>query len=191
MSDPELEEDLESIAEEVQQGRDSYVIPQELVDDARESEPQKPSAEVEKEPATSPNLRAQIAAMKIGQRLKLALKGNRDARSILIRDSNRLVQRFVLQNPRITEDEVMALCRNRGSERELIEAICKKKEWTTNYQIRVALVTNPKTPLMIALRLAPTLLQRDLRVLAKSKNVPSAIGSVARRLLIERLAGKG
>ena len=191
MSDPESEEDVESIAEEVQQGRDSYVIPQELVDDPRESPPQK-AVEPEKEPlVASSNLRAQISAMKVGQRLKLALKGNRDARSILIRDSNRLVQRFVLQNPRITEDEIMALCKNRGSERELIEAVCKKKEWTTNYQIRVALVTNPKTPLTIALRFAPTLLQRDLRVLAKSKNVPSAIGSVARRLLIERLAGKG
>jgi hypothetical protein len=191
MSEPDSEEDLEAIAEEIEQGRDSYVIPQELVDDSRESEQQKPGTEPDKEPAISQNLRAEISAMKVGQRLKLALKGNRDARSILIRDSNRLVQRFVLQNPRITEDEIMALCRNRSTERELIEAICKKKEWTANYQIRVALVTNPKTPLMISLRYAPTLLQRDLRVLAKSKNVPSAIGSVARRLLIERLAGKG
>jgi hypothetical protein len=189
MSEPEPEEDIQSIAEEVQQGRDSYAIPQELVDEPHGKEPEKePEHEQEKEP--SPNLRAQIGAMKVGQRLKLALKGNRDARQILIRDANRLVQRFVLQNPRITEEEIIALCKNRSVERELIEAISKKKEWTANYQIRLALVTNPKAPLAVVVRYVPTLFPRDLRQLAKSKNVPSAISSIARRLVIERLAGK-
>jgi hypothetical protein len=188
MSGADPEEDVQAIAEEVQQGRDSYVIPQDLVEERRQQEAEK--AEPEQQPDVSSNLRAQITAMSVGQRLKLALKGNRDARTILIRDSNRLVQRFVLQNPRITEEEVIALCKNRSAERELIETIAKRKEWIANYQIKLALVTNPKTPLPVALRYVPTLLPRDLRALAKSKNVPHAISTIARRLVIERLAGR-
>jgi hypothetical protein len=184
MSEREPEEDLESIAEEVQQGRDSYLVPHELVEEKHEKEVGK------KDEAASTNLRAQITTMNVGQRLKLALKGNRDARTILIRDSNRLVQRFVLQNPRITEEEVIALCKNRSAERELIETIAKRKEWIANYQIKLALVTNPKTPLPVAVRYVGTLLPRDLRLLAKSKNVPHAISSIARRIVIERLAGR-
>jgi hypothetical protein len=181
MIDPNSEEDVEAIAEEVQQGRDSYVIPEQLV-----AEPEEP----EKVEVSALNLRTQIGAMRVGERLKLALKGNRDARSILIHDANRMVQRFVLHNPRISEEEVIALAKNRSVDRELIEIIAKRKDWATNYQIRLALVTNPKTPMSVAVRFVPTLFQRDLRQLAKSKNVPSAVSGIARRLVIERLAGK-
>jgi hypothetical protein len=179
MSPEEREEDVEAIAVEVVEGRDAYVIPEDLVHDAEEKAP------------PSLNLRARITAMKVGERLKLALKGNRDARAILIRDANRLVQKFVLQNPRISEEEIIALAKNRSAERELIDAIAKRKEWLANYQVRLALVTNPKTPLATAVRYVPTLFARDLRQLAKSKNVPTAISGLARRLVIERAAGKG
>jgi hypothetical protein len=171
-------EKLEKLAEEIEQGRDHIAVPAVLVEDP-----------VDVRPATK-NLAAEIQAMSIGERLKLALKGNRDARTLLIRDSNRIIQRFVLQNPRITEDEIVSLAKNRSVDRELLAIVCKKKEWLTNYQVRLALVTNPKTPMAVAVRLVPLLLPRDLRQLAKSKNVPIAVNGVAKRLVIERAGGR-
>ena len=171
-------EKLEKLAEEIEQGRDHIPVPADLVEDP-----------VEIRPATK-NLAAEIQAMAVGERLKLALKGNRDARTLLIRDANRIIQRFVLQNPRITEDEIVALAKNRSVDRELLAIICKKKEWLTNYQVRLALVTNPKTPMAVAVRLVPLLLPRDLRQIAKSKNVPIAVNGVAKRLVIERSGGR-
>ncbi len=97
-----------------------------------------------------------------------------------------MVQRFVLLNPRITDEEVLAIAKNRSVDREVLETVCRKKEWVSNYQVRLALATNPKTPLGVAVRFVPTLLPRDLRTLAKSKNVPAAICSMAKRLVIER-----
>lgn len=170
----ERAEDLEAIAAEVQAGRDSLVVPEELVEEPEERAP------------VSQNLRARIFDMSVGERIKLALKGNRDARTILLRDSNRLIQKFVLQNPRISDEEIIALAKNRSIDREFLELIGKKKEWLSNYQVKLALVTNPKTPLAIAVRLVPTLLLRDLRALAKSKNVPSVVNGIAKRLVIER-----
>ena len=166
------DEDAEAVAAEIREGRDAIVVPQELVIDRTQGQPAK-------------NLPAQISGMKMGERLKLALKGNRDARTILSRDSSQLVQRFVLQNPRITDEEVIAVAKNRSADHELLEIIYKKKEWVANYQIRLALVSNPKTPIVTAMRLVRTLLQRDLRQLARSKNVPSAVNGVAKRLVIE------
>jgi hypothetical protein len=171
IDDPEIER----LAEEIQQGRDDIPVPEELVVE-EESVPKPPSG----------GLAAQIQAMTTGQRLKLALKGNRDARTILMRDTSRMVQRFVLMNPRISEDEIVMLAKNRSIDRELLDQICRRKEWLANYQVKLALTTNPKTPMAIAVRLVPTLLPRDLRALAKSKNVPSAVNGVAKRLVIER-----
>lgn len=166
--------DLDEVAKAIIEGRDPYVLPSELLDDVVEPE------------APKQGLQARIAQMKVGERLKLALKGGRDARTILIRDSNLLVQRFVLQNPRISDEEVVAVAKNRTAERELLETIGKKKEWINNYQVRLALVTNPKTPVTIAVPFVRTLLVRDLRLLAKSKNVPVAVNGAAKRLVIER-----
>jgi hypothetical protein len=170
----EDQEDLSALAEEIQQGRDSIAVPEELLE---ERPPEKQVAK---------NLQAQIQAMSVGERLKLALRGNRDARTILMRDGNRMVQRFVLLNPRMSDDEVLGLAKNRNIDHDVLEQICRHKEWVSNYQVRLALATNPKTPLGTAVRFVPTLLPRDLRQLAKSKNVPSAICGMAKRLVIAR-----
>jgi hypothetical protein len=169
--------DLEELAEDIQQDRDTIVVPQELVE------------ELPPEKRVTKNLATEIQQMAVGERLKLALKGNREARQILIRDSSRIVQRFVLLNPRISEDEVVILAKNRSIDRELLEQICRRKEWLANYQVKLALATNPKTPLPLAVRLVPSLLPRDLRTLAKSKNVPGAVNGLAKRLVIQRSGG--
>ncbi len=168
------EQALEAIAAEVQRGDDPYVVPEELL-----VEPEKP------EPP-SKSLYMQILGMGMGERIKLALKGNRDARAILIRDPNRIIQRFVLQNPRITDEEVIAIARNRNLEGELLRRIGDQKHWARNYQVRLALVTNSKTPLATALHFVATLMERDLRLLAKSKNVSATVATQARRLLAQR-----
>jgi hypothetical protein len=128
--------------------------------------------------------------MDMSEKIKLALRGNRDARMILIRDGNKLIRRFVLQNPRISDSEIISLARNKGTDDELLRIVTDKREWMRNYQVRLALATNPKTPLPVALRQVASLEQRDLRQIAKSKNVPQAIAAHARRLLMAQHGGQ-
>jgi len=132
------------------------------------------------------SLYARVKEMPVGQKIKLALKGGRDARNILIHESNKVVKRLVLRNPRISEDEIIMLAHNRSEESELLEFVAKRKEWMKSYRVRLALVSNPKTPATVALRAVNTLLDRDLRALAKSKNVPALVNSAAKRLLFKR-----
>lgn len=168
------EADLQAIADSVERGDDPYVVPAELLEEPDASAP------------INKSLYAQILRMSVGERIKLALKGNRDARMILIRDTNRLIQRFVLQNPRLSDDEVITIARNRNLDVDLLRKIAEHKQWPRNYQVRSALVTNPKAPLASALHFVGTLMERDLRLLAKSKNVSATIVAQARRLLLQR-----
>jgi len=170
MTETQLQE-YEAIVASVERGDDPYVVPEELVE---EPEPPKP---------INKSMYAVILAMAIGEKLKLALKGNRDARMILIRDSNQLIQRFVLLNPRITDDEILMIARNRNVEGEVLRKIGDHKYWPRNYQVKLSLVSNPKTPVSTAIHFVNTLAERDLRFLAKSKNVSAAVTSHAKRLL--------
>jgi hypothetical protein len=166
--------DIQAIAESIERGDDPYTVPEEML---VEPEPDKP---------VNKSLYDQIVHMKVGERIKLALKGNREARNILIRDPQRLIQHFVLQNPRITEEEVIAIARNRNLDTDLLRKIGEHKYWPRNYQVKLALVTNPKTPLATALHFVPNLMERDIRFVAKSKNISSTIVGQARRLLMQR-----
>jgi hypothetical protein len=168
---------IERIAGQVRAEEDSILVPFELLD------------EHDRPPGTedaSGSMYAKIQQMGVPERVKLALRGNKDARQILARDGNKLIRRFVLENPRITEGEIVAICHNRTADEDILRVVAERREWARNYQVKLALATNPKTPLVLALRQLPALVDRDLAALAKSRNVPQAIALAARRLVIER-----
>ncbi|MBI4514352.1 MAG: hypothetical protein HY699_00845 [Deltaproteobacteria bacterium] len=178
-------DEVAAIVEHIGRGDDPYVVPKELVEEPESPPPlaAQPAAEQE---IVNKSLYNLIKNMGVGEKIKLALKGNRDARTILIREANRLIPRFVLQNPRITDDEIVGIARNRNVDAELLRIVSEHKEWGRNQQVRSALVSNPKTPVAVALRFVNSLTERELRLLAKSKNITSAVAGAAKRILILR-----
>lgn len=127
------------------------------------------------------NMYRMILEMKMAQKLKLALTGNKSAREILVKDSNRLVSSAVLKNPRVTEDEVLRVANSKGASEELLRSIGRNKEWLKNYNVRLGMIGNPKTPLTISMKLLDTMNEKDLAKIAKSKNIASVLASSARR----------
>jgi hypothetical protein len=116
-----------------------------------------------------------IQTMSVSEKLDLARKASKEARSILIRDANKLVQLAVINSPKITESEIIAIASNRQVTEDVLKEIGMNREWLRNYQVRLALVNNPKTPLSIAMAQVSYLNQRDLSLLAKSKGVPRPV----------------
>ena len=167
-------QETQALAERIQRGEEDFPVPEEMLH------------EPDKDKPINKSVYQQIHNMTVGERLKLALKGNREARLLLLRDSNRMIQRFVLKNPRVTEDEIIAIARNRNVDSDLLREVGDHNLWPRNYQIRFALATNPKTPLATALPLVSHLSERELRFIAKSKNVPAAVVSMARRIMIQK-----
>jgi phosphoribosyl-dephospho-CoA transferase len=133
----------------------------------------------------SKSLFQKIQSMSVSEKLDLARKAGKEARSILIRDSNKIVQLAVIASPKITESEVLIIASNRQINDDVLRHIATKKEWMKNYQIKLALVNNPKTPLSIALRQVSYLNQRDIALLSKSRAIPRPIIIAAQQRLKE------
>ncbi|HKK01217.1 MAG TPA: hypothetical protein VJ955_03535 [Desulfuromonadales bacterium] len=148
--------------------------------------------EVEEEPEEELNASKfqQSMDMVVAEKIKQALTGDKEWRSIFLRDANKLVSSAVLKNPRITEGEVLSLVKNRSSSDELIRLITLNREWVKNYEIRRALVQHPRTPLPKALRYMSSLGDRDIKNLAKSRNVSPMIVNNARRIQMSKEKGK-
>jgi hypothetical protein len=144
-----------------------------------------PSGEEEKEEEEEAyRSKYQLAqTMGVGQKIKMALTGDKEWRSLLIKDSNKLVNGAVVKNPRITEPEILTISKSVIQNDEIIRIICHNKEWVKNIEIRKALVLNHKTPLPVALRFMGFLSEKDLAGMAKSKNISSVLANQARRML--------
>jgi len=124
--------------------------------------------------------------MGIGEKIKMALTGDKEWRKILVKDANKLVSAGVIKNPRMSEPEVLTLLKSGVQNDEIMRLICANKEWVKNYQIRKALIENPKTPLANALRYLGTMNDKDVANYAKSRNISSVIATQAKRLLMNK-----
>ncbi|MDO9309552.1 MAG: hypothetical protein Q7V04_10850 [Deltaproteobacteria bacterium] len=124
--------------------------------------------------------------MGIGEKIKMALSGDKEWRSILVKDSNKLVSGSVIKNPRITESEILKLIKSGIQNDEIMRLICANKEWIKSYQIRKSLIENNRTPVQNAIRYLATMGEKDLAGFAKSKNVTSVISTMAKRLLLNK-----
>jgi len=129
---------------------------------------------------------AAVQKMSVMQKIKLARVGGKEARALLVKDRNRIVSSSVLASPKITETEVVAFAQSRAIGDDLLRVIANNREWTKNYQIKLALASNPKTPQPQAIKFLNYLQERDLRNLMKSKDVPSNISTHARRILTKK-----
>jgi len=129
-----------------------------------------------------------IASMTVVQRIQLAIKGPREARTALIRDSNKIVQRAVLQSPRLTEPDVENFAAQTNLAVEVLRLISMNRNFMKNYVIVKNLANNPKTPLDISLRLLVRLTPNDLKVLSGNKNIPETLRTSAVKLIRARTA---
>ncbi len=132
------------------------------------------------------SLYAAVQNMTVMQKIKLARVGGKEARSMLVKDRNRIVSSAVLASPKLTETEVIAFAQSRSIGDELLRIIANNREWTKNYQIKLALTMNPKTPIPQAVKFLNYIQDKDLRHLMKSKDVPSNISAHARRILTKK-----
>src|SRR5262249_49791654 len=94
------------------------------------------------------------------------------------------IRRCVLNNPMLTEEEIINIARDKNSTEEVLRLISERGDWCKGYGVRRALATNPKTPLPIALRQLATLMVTDLGRIAKSKDVPQAVVLHDRKIVI-------
>jgi hypothetical protein len=136
--------------------------------------------------------KVQIAMdLKVSEKIKIGITGDKEWRAILIKDSNKLVQGAVMKNPRITEGEVLFVAKSVTASDELIRLILLNKDWMKLYEMKKAMIYHPKTPPPQAMRMVQYMNIKDLKDLARSRNVSTLVKMTAFKDLERRLKRGG
>ncbi len=128
-------------------------------------------------------LSAQLGRLTLTQKIRRALIGTASERLLLVRDKNKLVAISAVRSPKLHESEVVQITASRTIADEVLRVIALDRNWTKSYQVKMNLVQNPRTPFVFAAQFVPHLREHELRALAKSKDVTSAVATAARRQL--------
>jgi hypothetical protein len=131
-----------------------------------------------------------LAKMSFSERLKAAVKGSREMRSILIRDPNKLIASSVLSSPKLAEPEVEAIAKMQNVSDDVLRIIGSNRAWMKNYAIVHSLAKNSKTPLTLSMSLMQRLNDSDLAKLSVDRNVPEPLRVAARKKVVAKQSGK-
>lgn len=143
-------------------------------------------AAIEPDRVKRQTLLQKLARMHVVERVQLALKGGSEDRMALIRDPCKVVQRAVLQSPRLSDREVEVYATMASLSEEVLRLIGTNRHFQKNYTIMRNLVNNPKTPLDISLHLLPNINDQDLKMLTTNRNIPETLRTMAMRLRRQR-----
>ncbi len=127
-----------------------------------------------------------LSKMRVVERVQMALKGNREERLALIRDPCKVVQRAVLQSPRLTDREVESFSAMANLSEDVLRLISRNRIFIGNPAVIRNLMNNPKTPLDISLHFLPNIGPQDLKALTLNRNIPETLRSMAMRLHRQR-----
>lgn len=134
-------------------------------------------------------LYAQLAQMTISQKIRRATLGTGAERMLLVRDTNRLVATAAATSPMLNDSDAARIAASRSVIDDVLRIIANNRDFTRNYQVKLNLVNNPRTPFTFSSRLVPLLRDNDLRMLSRSKNVPQAVQTCVRQQLMRKKDG--
>lgn len=134
--------------------------------------------------AARQSLQAYISGLAVPKKVELAVKGNKEVRLILSRDPNKMVARAVFGSPRLSGSDVMEYVNSPLTNEDLLREIGEHKEWMSNPQILKAVVSNPRTPVPVAIRYLPRLPYPDLNLLSRNRNIHAFLRREAKRLAV-------
>lgn len=128
-------------------------------------------------------LHAELANSTVSQKIRRATLGTAAERLILVRDPNRLVSAAAAKSPALKENEACQISASRAVSDEVLRIIATNRDLVRSYQVKINLVTNPRTPLTFASRLVQYLRDSDLRSLSRSKNISAAVQQMVQQQL--------
>jgi hypothetical protein len=143
----------------------------------------------EADEADRESISQQLATMTFPQRLKAAMKGSKEMRSILVRDPNKMIAAAVMSSPKLTEQEVENIARTASVSEDVLRIIGANRAWMKNYKVMSGLTRNPKTPIALSMGLIQRLNDRDVNQLAMDRNVPEVLRVAARKRKVANTGG--
>jgi len=122
-----------------------------------------------------------LSRMTVSEKIKAAMRGSREERAILIRDSNKLVSLAVLSSPKVNEREIESYAKMANLSEDVLRVIGTTRAWTKSYAIVRSLAFNPKSPIAVSMALVSRLVEKDVRMLAIDRNIAEPVKILARK----------
>jgi hypothetical protein len=154
---------------------------------ARAAEEGKAGPDLEEGEGDDEAATAVLSSLSVMQRMKLAMKGTREQRARLVRDSNKLVSAAVMSSPKLTETEVEAFTKMGNVSDDVLRIIATNRSWMKNYGIMLGVAKHPKTPPAISMPIVARLNERDQKSLSVDRNVPEGVRLAARKFVVKAL----
>ena len=127
-----------------------------------------------------------VGRMSVVEKIKAALTGNMETRSLLVRDSNKIVSRAVLQSPKISETEAESYASAKNVNEEVLRLIALNRKFMKSYAVIRALVNNPRAPIDVTMPLMGRINERDLKGLSQNRNIPDVIRGLATKAIKQK-----
>jgi uncharacterized protein (UPF0147 family) len=111
----------------------------------------------------------------LGERKALARTHRREQLLLLIRDPHPAVVAILLDNPHVTESDVVRIAAARPGVPASLALVASHARWSVRHPVKRALVLNPATPLADAIRIATTLRRAELEEIAADPALPEPL----------------
>jgi hypothetical protein len=138
-------------------------------------------------PAKRDNSMQKINRLDVKGRIQLALKGNKEERSILIRDGTKVVALAVLDAPKLSDGEVEKFALQKNVLEAVLRQIPLKRRFMKNYIVVRNLVANPRTPLDLGMGLIKHLMAQDLKNISANKEVSETVRKMALKMYKQKM----
>jgi hypothetical protein len=146
-------------------------------------------SELPPEPAPADPEHKSLSTLSVLDRMKLAMRGTREQRATLIRDSNKLVSAAVLASPKVNQSEVEQFTKMGNVSEDVLRIIGMNRSWVKNYAVALGLCKNPKTPTALSMHLVNRLTEKDLKMLANDRNAKEGLRLLAKKLMVKSKHG--
>ncbi len=140
--------------------------------------------EIEDESLDHESVTQKLQKMNFTQRLKAAVKGSKEIRMILVRDTNKMISAAAMSSPKMTEQDVEAVAGMGSVSEEVLRMIARNRAWMKNYKVVLRLCKNPKTPVAISMNLLQRIMERDLAQMSTDRNIPEPLRVAARKKVV-------
>lgn len=127
-----------------------------------------------------------IESLTLGERRALSKGGVMKNLEMLLSDPDPVVVTNLLNNPRVTEREVLKIASKRPNSGEVLKLVSLHAKWSKRYAVAKALAMNPYSPPRVSVALLDGLLAQDLRAIADDGTVHPEVRAAARELFLIR-----
>ncbi len=130
------------------------------------------------------SLQTYVSRLSVPQKVELAVKGNKEVRLILSCDPNKMVSQALMNSPKLTENDVLAFASSSQTNDEVLRLIAENREYASKPQVVLLLVSNPRTPVPVALRFLVRLRTNELNNITRNRSVSPILRRDAKRLAV-------